>query len=214
MSFTYDDCYKIKELHDLENLLDQYPDFKITLFPVGAALLSIEEKDNGIWKRFVEKGHEIGYHTFDHINLGVMSPLGVLEDFDKWSGALTQVLGNPYPTHFVRPPYDIISTPMNILCVERGLVSTLFSIGGGGQVDIVMNAIRKGKNGDIVQMHVRNTPESQDIDTSVQAFAYLKSIGIGAATLSHLYNDLLLEQNQSAGCDLETGESLTRICIE
>jgi peptidoglycan/xylan/chitin deacetylase (PgdA/CDA1 family) len=214
MAFTYDDCYKIKELHGLEKLLDKYPDFRITLFPVGRALLSIEEKDPGIWKRFVDKGHEIGYHTFDHINLGVMSPQNGIADFDKWSGTLTQLIGKPYPVRFVRPPYDVISYTLNVLCLERGLVSTLFSVGGGGPTDVVMNAIRKAKNGDIVQMHIRNTPESQDYDTSVEAFAYLKSENIGAVTLSHLYNDLLLEQSQPQGCELETGTTLTRWCID
>jgi hypothetical protein len=77
-----------------------------------------------------------------------------------------------------------------------------------------MNAIRKAKNGDIVQMHIRNTPESQDYQTSVEAFAYLKSNAIGAVALSQLYNDLLLEQSQPQGCDIETGDALTRWCIE
>ena len=57
----------------------------------------------------MEKGHEIGYHTFDHVNLGVMSPATALMDYDKWYAALTQVLGTEYNVRFVRPPYDIIS---------------------------------------------------------------------------------------------------------
>jgi len=214
MAFTYDDCYKIKELHGLEELLNKYPDFRITLFPVGRALLSVEEKDPGIWKRLTDKGHEVGYHTFDHINLGVMSPQNAIADFDKWHDALTQVIGRSYPVRFARPPYDVISYSLNVLCIERGLVSTIFSVGGGGPTEVVMNALRKAKNGDIVQMHIRNTPESQDYQTSVEAFAYLKSNAIGAVTLSQLYNDLLLEQSQPQGCDIETGDALTRWCIE
>jgi peptidoglycan/xylan/chitin deacetylase (PgdA/CDA1 family) len=93
MAFTYDDCYLLNKMQALEKLLNEYPEFKVTFFPVGVKLLSLEEQDKGIWKRLVEKGHEIGYHTFDHVNLGVMTPDTALMDYDKWYAALTQVLG-------------------------------------------------------------------------------------------------------------------------
>ncbi len=210
MAFTYDDCYLLKRMQDLEVLLNQFPDFHVTFFPIGAKLLDLDQQDKGIWKRLVEKGHEIGYHTFDHVNLGVMSPTTALEDFDKWNNALTEVLGAKYEVKFVRPTYDVISHTLDILCQERGLVAVLYSIGGGGEPEIVMNAIRAGRNGDIVQMHIR----TQDYNSSVQAFPYLKQQGIGAVTLSHLYNDLLREQINSDGCELDTGPSLTRTCLE
>jgi peptidoglycan/xylan/chitin deacetylase (PgdA/CDA1 family) len=210
MAFTYDDCYLLKRMQDLEVLLNEFPDFHVTFFPIGAKLLDLDQQDKGIWKRLVEKGHEIGYHTFDHINLAVMSPTTALEDFDKWNDALTKVLGAQYKVKFVRPTYDVISYTLDVLCRERGLVAVLFSIGGGGEPDIVMNAIRAGQNGDIVQMHIR----TQDYNSSVQAFPYLKGQGIGAVTLSRLYDDLLREKINSDGCDINTGASLTRTCLE
>lgn len=210
MAFTYDDCYLLNKMQALEVLLDDYPEFKVTFFPVGSKLLNLEEQDGGIWKRLVEKGHEIGYHTFDHVNLGVMSPAAALMDYDKWHDALTQVLGREYNVRFVRPPYDVISYTMDVLCQERGLVAALFSIGGGGEPDIVTRAIQKGKGGDIVQMHIR----TQDYNSSVRAYPWLRENNWELVTMSKLYDDYLREQINAEGCDAEAGMSLTRTCVE
>jgi peptidoglycan/xylan/chitin deacetylase (PgdA/CDA1 family) len=210
MAFTYDDCYLLYRMQDLEHLLEQFPEFRVTFFPIGAKLLDLETQDPGIWKRLVEKGHEIGYHTFDHVNLGVMSPATALKDFDRWQAALNQVLGFEYEVHFVRPTYDVISYTLDVLCQERGLVAALFSIGGGGKPEVVVPAIQKGRGGDIVQMHIR----TDDYNSSVAAFPWLKENDWEVVTMSRLYADYLREQNQSAGCDITTGVSLNRTCLD
>lgn len=210
MAFTYDDCYLLKKMQALEKLLDEYPEFKVTFFPVGVKLLNLDEQDGGIWKRLVEKGHEIGYHTFDHINLGVMKPATALMDYDKWYAALTQVLGKPYPVRFVRPPYDVISYTLDVLCQERGLVATLFSIGGGGDPGIVSRAIQKGKGGDIVQMHIR----TQDYNSSVLVYPWLRENKWELVTMSKLYDDYLREQINPNGCEISPGSPMTRTCVE
>jgi len=210
MAFTYDDCYLLNKMQDLEVLLDKFPEFKVTFFPVGGKLLDLERQDKGIWKRMVKKGHEIGYHTFDHVNLGVMSPATALMDFDKWHDALNEVLGSEYQVRFVRPPYDIISYTMDVLCQERGLVAALFSIGGGGEPDIVVRAVQKGKGGDIVQMHIR----TQDYNSSVQVYPWLKENNWELVTMSKLYDDYLREHVNSDGCGTNVKTPLTKTCVE
>ncbi|MCA1899896.1 MAG: polysaccharide deacetylase family protein [Chloroflexi bacterium] len=210
MAFTYDDCYLLNKMQALEKLLDEYPEFKVTFFPVGQKIPHLEEQDRGIWKRLVEKGHEIGYHTYDHVNLGVMSPAAALMDYDKWRDALNQALGMEYETRFVRPPYDIISHTLDVLCRERGLVAALFSIGGGGEPDVVARAIQKGRGGDIVQMHIR----TQDYNSSVQVFPWLRENRWELATMSRLYDDYLRETAGMEGCENNPGISLTKTCAE
>ncbi|MBI3162611.1 MAG: polysaccharide deacetylase family protein [Chloroflexi bacterium] len=210
MAFTYDDCYLLDKMQDIESLLDQYPEFKVTFFPVGVKLLDLENQDKGIWKRLVEKGHEIGYHTFDHVNLSVMSPATALMDYDSWYAALTQALGAEYNVHFVRPPYDVISSTLDILCQERGLVAAMFSIGGGGDSGIVTRAIQRGRGGDIVQMHIR----TEDYNSSVKVYPWLRDNNWELVTMSDLYNDYLREQVNPEGCDVDAGVSLTRTCVE
>jgi peptidoglycan-N-acetylglucosamine deacetylase len=210
MAFTYDDCYLLNKMHALEELLEEYSEFKVTFFPVGVKIVSLEEQDKGIWKRLVDKGHEIGYHTYDHVNLGVMTPATALADFDKWHDALNQALGMEYAVRFVRPPFDIISHTLDVLCQERGLVATMFSLGGGGQPDIVARGIQKGKGGDIVQMHIR----TQDYNSSVLIYPWLKENNWELVTMSKLYDDYLREKVNPAGCDVNPGVSLTRTCVE
>jgi len=209
-ALTYDDCYLVNKMQELEATLSEYPDFRITLFPVGMALLNNAGKDPTIWRRFFDKGHDIGYHSFEHTNLAVMSPKGILVDYQRWSEALAQVLGFLPEVRFARPPYDIMSYPFEYLCNERGLVATLYSTGGGGQPETVMKAIRASQNGDIVQMHIR----TDDIHTTQQALPYMTAQGIGATSLTRLYDDLLREQNESEGCEVGAGNSLTRTCLE
>ncbi|HEY2981659.1 MAG TPA: polysaccharide deacetylase family protein [Anaerolineales bacterium] len=210
VALTYDDCYLVKRMQDLEELLAEFPEFKITLFPVGVALVSNEVKDPGIWKRFHENGHEIGYHSWDHTNIGVMSPEGALADYDRWAEALVDVLGFQPTIRFGRPPFGVLSYSFDVLCRERKLVNTIWSTGWGGELQVGLNAARNSRNGDIVLMHIR----TQDYNTSLQAYPWMRENGWGAVTLTKLYDDLLLENNESDGCGVDAGPSLTRTCIE
>jgi peptidoglycan/xylan/chitin deacetylase (PgdA/CDA1 family) len=206
----------------LEEILSRYPGAHVTLFPVGDAFATVNAKDPGLWNRFYDKGHEFGYHSFYHDNLELYEPQQVVDDYDKWLNALNQVLGKRVTVHFARPPYDILSSPFSYMCEQRGLVATLFSIGGGGPTSFVMNAIRRFKNGDIIQFHTREQPaipsigqeESTDMTTTSQAIPFFNDLGIQCVTLSQLYDDVLREQYSSDGCNVGVGDSRTRTCLE
>jgi len=210
VALTYDDCYLVKRMQDLEVLLAKFPEIKITLFPVGMALLNNEGKDPGIWKRFYEKGHEIGYHSWDHTNFGVMSERAALEDYDKWLEALNKVLGETPKVRFGRPTYGSLASSFDAVCRTHGLVNTMWSTGWGGELADGLNAAKRSRNGDIVLLHIR----TQDYNTSVEAYPWMKENRWGAVTLTKLYDDLLVEQNEPAGCDAGNGNNLTRTCIE
>lgn len=211
VALTYDDCYLVKKMQELEKLLADYPEVRVTLFPVGTAISNNETKDHGIWKRFHDRGHEIGYHSWDHTNLAVMSPASVLTDYDKWLDALTKALGFEPKMRFARPPFGVLSYSFESLCERRGLVATMWSAAGGGETDIVMkNTFAKIRNGDIVLLHIR----TDDIKTTRETLPYLKEQKIEAVTMTRMYDDVLRERNQSDGCEIGSGISLTRTCIE
>ena len=123
VALTYDDCYLVKRLQELLELLSKFPDFKVTLFPVGVALLNNESKDPGIWRRFYDQGHEIGYHSWDHTNFGVMAEKDALQDYAKWLDALTQVMGFTPAVRFGRPTYGNLAPAFDTVCAEHRLVN-------------------------------------------------------------------------------------------
>ena len=211
VALTYDDCYSIQKLQQLEQILESYPDVRITLFPVGRMFKENDAKDEGIWKRYYEKGHEIGYHSYDHINPEVVSAEKVVADFDLWLNDLREVLGFEPTVRFSRPPYGNTSPSFLHMCAVRGQVPTMWSTGwGGGTEDVVNYTVPKIRHGDIVLLHFR----AEDMATTEQALPELEARGIQAVTLSRLYLDLLKEQNQPAGCYSDTPPSLTQSCIE
>jgi len=210
IALTYDDCYLVTMLHRLEGILDQHPDVRVTLFPVGEALLNNQDKDPGVWQRFVEKGHEIGYHSFDHTNPEVISVENVIADYDRWLDALREVLDDEPVVRFARPPFGNTSASFLQMCARRGLVPTMWSTGWGGPTEsVVTYTVPKIKRGDIVLLHTR--PE--DMDTTADALPELANRNIQPVTLSRLYLDLIKEQNESSGCYADP-TSLMRTCIE
>jgi len=211
VAMTYDDCTWLTRMHEMEALLEEYPDVRITLFPTGENIVSKNAQDPGIWNRFYDKGHDIGYHSWDHTSFGVMSPEAALADFDRWMEAYVEAMGFQPPVRFARPTYGVLSPSFDALCKERGLVGVMWSAAGGGETTTVMNnTFHKIQNGDIVLFHFR----LDGIANSRAAFPYLKEQGIGAVTISTLYDDLLREQNQPDGCDLAPTISLTRTCMD
>jgi len=208
IALTYDDCLLLRKLQELEELLSEYPDFRVTLFPVGFALLNLERQDHGIWRRFVDAGHEIGYHSWDHAGIHVMSAATALADYDRWAAALFEVLGRPYEVHFGRPPYGVLSPTFDTLARERGLVVTMWSGGWGGELEVGLKAARSSRNGEIVLLHIR----TQDLNTSREAFPWLKENAWEPLTLTRLYDDVLREQHQDTGCADNTLPSRLRTC--
>jgi peptidoglycan/xylan/chitin deacetylase (PgdA/CDA1 family) len=212
VALTIDDCYLSHILEKMESTLAEYPEMRVTFFPAGEALLSIESKLPGIWKRFAERGHDIGYHSFYHDNLQVFSTEDALRDYDMWHDALNKVLGKESRVYFARPPFGNVSTTFLNVCKQRGLVCTMWSWGWGGTdvKDTVAYTVPKTKNGDVVLMHTRTV----DLGVLAEGLPWMRQQGIQTVTLRQLYYDYRKEQINAAGCEVTTSNSLTRTCNE
>ncbi len=222
IALTYDDCLLVTRLHMLQAILQANPEVRVTLLPTGQALINNESKSPGIWKWFHERGHEYAYHSWDHTDPWVLSDDQVLGDYDRWQGALYQVLGASPLVRFARPPFGNLSGSFLSMCGLRGKVATMWSTGFGGAVDVGVAAAKRARHGDIALLHTRNQPaipqinqeESWDMTITSQILPYFASTGIECVTLSILYDDLLRETLNAAGCEIGTGLSPTRICLE
>jgi len=214
IAITIDDCDLLTRLRMLEGTLLANPLVRVTLFPKGTALLNNESKEAGIWKRFFERGHEFGYHSFDHTNPGVMRTEKVIQDFDRWLEALYQVLGAQPAVRFGRPPYGVLSQSFLNMCRERGLVATMWSTGFGGALEVGVHAAERVQNGDIVLMHTRQQPGQEDMAILAKVLPMLTERGVECVTISRLYAEWLEEQINSPGCEGGEGPSLIRTCLE
>lgn len=217
IAMTFDDCWHPEVLQQLMAMLDPYPDFHFTFFAIGDAIDIDEAVKPGVWKALYAKGHEIGYHTYHHVDPQVMTTVDLVDDFDQWISTLQRALGFAPKVHFARPPYDDLSLSFEELCRKRGLVATLYSAGfEAASPDESMRLISRAVNGDIVQMHTYQDPPHGrfDVDITAKAVPYLAQEGFKLVTMSQLYDDLLRERYGSDGCETGTGASLTRTCME
>ena len=217
IAMTYDDCWHPEVLDQLIGMVTPYPDFHFTFFAVGDAIEIDEALKPGIWKRLFDQGHEIGYHTYHHVDPQVMSTASLITDFDQWMNKLQQVLGVEPKVHFARPPYDDLSISFQELCRERGMVATLYSAGfESSKMEDSLRLASRAQNGDIVQMHTYQDPPNgrYDVDITSKVVPYLADQGFTLVTMSQLYDDILRDQLNSDGCDVGTGSSLTRTCLD
>ena len=197
IALSYDDCHLVTKLQILENTLREHPEVKVTFFPTGEALLRTNDKDAGIWQRFLEGEHEIGSHTFDHLNPGIRSTRNLLEDYAKWLATLYQVTESRPPIRFARPPFGNLSPSYQNMCAERGLVATMWSASWGGELALAKKNIEVVENGDIVLMHTN----SQDVSVNTPfGLSLLAARNIRAVTMSELYFASLREGIGAGSC--------------
>jgi peptidoglycan-N-acetylmuramic acid deacetylase len=88
---TIDDGWSAKIINDMLNVLRKY-DVKCTFFVIGSRLNAIPE----VWRKAVQDGHEICYHTMNHQNVLRMSNKEILADIKKWENAAHKALGKDY----------------------------------------------------------------------------------------------------------------------
>ena len=206
VALSYDDCHLVTKLQKLESMLRARPEMKITFFPTGEALLSTNQKDSGIWQRLLEGGHEIGSHTFNHVNPEVRSTADLMEDYTKWLAALNHVTESRPAVRFARPPYGSNCPTYREMCSELGLVLTLWSASWGGELALAKKNMDAVDNGDVILMHT----STQDVDVnSPVAFELLKTRGLRAVTMSELYLASLAKEIGAGSCGVPAYRSQT-----
>ncbi|WP_299027773.1 polysaccharide deacetylase family protein [uncultured Thermanaerothrix sp.] len=182
IALTFDDCYDYELLCGLENILDQNPEVHITFFPTGIALLNTFSKCQQLWQRFLAKGHEIGYHGYDHAmpsNLGYQQTVA---DFDNWNMALSMVMSREVSIRFARPPYGDLSQNFLRVCRERNIIPVMWSANWSTSHKTNYKEVEEVQNGDIVIFHIRH----QDIESFENILPILQKKAMRAVGLSEL----------------------------
>ena len=173
-------------------------DVKATFFVVGENVGWNPE----ILKREYEEGHEIGNHTFTHINVSKKGYEDIYKEINDTQQAVKKVIGKE-PTLF-RPPYRALSKNMCSIVKQKDMNVVLWSNldprdwSNPGVNYIVDTITSKVDNGTIILLHDYNNlrnKRSQTIQALEIIIPKLKAMGYDFVTVSELIEHLEKEQS-------------------
>jgi len=187
VALTFDDGPNPKYTPAILDLLKQY-DVKATFFVLGKHAQKYPE----ILKRESLEGHEIGNHTFSHINIKKSSDTKIQEEFLKTQNivfSITEVM----PKNF-RPPYGLYNKSLINMIEGFGAKIVIWSTtqdsrdwSNPGVNKIVKEVLTKTKNGDIILLHDHvEYKESNTVEALKIILPELKKKGYKFVTISEL----------------------------
>ncbi len=183
IALTFDDGPHPTQTKQILDVLDAYG-VKATFFMIG---VNVENYPDAA-KEVIQRGHEIGNHTYSHSHLNQMGTGRLSEELEKCEDVLEDLC--EYRPHLFRPPEGYISDGV-MECAEQGDYSLiLWSIDTRdwevkNTEKIVSTVLSKVKAGDIVLMHdyvyQSKTPEALEI-----LLPKLLALGYEAVTVGEL----------------------------
>ena len=192
VALTFDDGPDEVFTPQVLDILKKY-DVKATFFLIGEKV----PYNKNIVKREKEEGHEIGNHTYTHINAAKTSKEKIENEVIKTQEVIKEVIGE-YPTIF-RPPYRALSRDLCEIVKSKDMNIILWSNidvrdwSNPGVNNIVSTIENKVENGNIIILHDYNTVrnnKSQTIQALEIVIPKLKEKGYKFVTISELMNHL------------------------
>jgi len=137
-----------------EQILDILKEYNVpgTFFVVGENV----EKYPELVRRMVNEGHQLGNHTYHHVDLLKLDSKTIAEEIDRTSNAITKTTG--IVPHVVRPPHGFRDPVVMEIMAKRGLKVVEWSVmskdwTNPGVEVIVDRTLKKVKNGSIILLH-------------------------------------------------------------
>lgn len=164
-------------------------DVKATFFVVGEKV----EYNKELLKRQYDEGHEIGNHTFTHINVAKNSYGKVEKEITDTQNAVKNVIG--VEPKIFRPPYRAMSKSVCDIIVSKHMNIILWSNldprdwSNPGVGSIINTILTKVQNGNIILLHDYNNKrndKSQTIQALEVVIPKLKEKGYKFVTISEL----------------------------
>ena len=192
VALTFDDGPDEVFTPQILDILKKY-NIKATFYVIGEKV----QYNKKIIRREYEEGHEIGNHTFTHINAAKKSRAEIESEVTKTQEAIKEVTGE-YPTLF-RPPYRALSRDLCQTVKSKNMNIILWSNidvrdwSNPGVNSIVSTIENKVENGNIIILHDYNTvrnDKSQTIQALEIVIPKLKEKGYKFVTISELMEHL------------------------
>lgn len=183
VAVTVDDCYRADCVREILDLCAEH-DVPVTFFVVGSAL---RMDDAALWQEAVERGCEIGNHTWGHKRLPTLNRAGIRSQLSRTEDKLNAVLGFPYAMRVMRPPYGDLSSKPGLMS-EVWVAETIHDAGYARAVrwDVsqtdAKKAIRQVENGSILLYHAN----PKDVRCLKALLPALAEAGYACVTVSDL----------------------------
>lgn len=167
VALSVDDMFGASGADSVATLLDiaKQKSVKFTFFPTGGALADhLAAGRQGVWRRALDEGHEIGNHTYTHANLTKLTDQQIRDELNRARDELDKVLGPSYPytMRMMRPPggaggFVNGGDPriMNVV-TALGYSMVMWSIdsnGTAGNASYTAKILADARNGSIVLSH-------------------------------------------------------------
>lgn len=137
-----------------EQVLDILKEYQVpaTFFVVGQNV----DKNPQLVARIAREGHQLGNHTYHHVDLLKGDPKIIAEEIDRTNKAIMAAAGSM--PHVVRPPHGFRDPVVMEMMKERGLKVVEWSVmsrdwTNPGVEVIVDRTVGKVKNGSIILLH-------------------------------------------------------------
>lgn len=195
VALTFDDGPKEGKTDVLLDMLKE-KNVHATFFMIGAQV----EDNSELVKRLYEEGHQIGIHTYHHVDLYCLSEEEQREEIKKTEEVIQAITGNTKPIT-VRPPYGRMNAVFEEW-IDRPLI--LWSVDtldwtGKPASQMIQETGENVKDGDIILMH---DISENGLEGAAGIIDELKRMGYTFLTIDQLF--------EAKNIELENGVSYRR----
>ncbi len=184
IALTFDDGPHPQYTQEILDILDRY-DIRATFFLIG----SCAEQYPDLVAKEVEKGHEIGNHTYSHLKLYQSSTSTLKEELAKTDGILSSL--TQQKISLFRPPEGYCSKSIAAVTEDFGYKVILWNIDtrdwAHTPTEKIVSHVKKNvKSGDILLFHdyiAKNSPTPRALEVLIP---FLLSEGYRFVTVSEL----------------------------
>ena len=165
-----------------ERLLDGLAerDAKVTFFLIGEQIAGHEDTV----RRMADEGHQVGNHTYTHMDLSRGDPSERLREIAETDEALRALLGDG--TYWLRPPWGFLA-PRTAEAVGTPMVYWSLDTEDWRRLDadaVALDIIEHARDGDIILLH---DPYPTSVEAALRAIDALTPQGYRFVTLEELF---------------------------
>ncbi len=184
IAITFDDGPHPHLTHRILDILEHHG-VKATFFMVGVNVLNYPDAAREV----IQRGHEVGNHTFSHGNIGRMGEEAILREMERCEDALEELC--EYRPHLFRPPEGALNAFVEHCSEDADYSLVLWSLDTRdweqkSAEHIVQEVLSKVQAGDIILMHDYIGVKSKTPEALERLLPELLARGYEPVTVSEL----------------------------